>query len=50
VVEVAKAKVVKADKAEEAAAIVEVSSITDRARTYTDEEWRNLSPKIHQQI
>jgi hypothetical protein len=24
--------------------------ITDLARTYTDEEWRNLSPEIHQQI
>ena len=24
--------------------------ITDIARTCTDEEWRNLSPKIHQQI
>jgi hypothetical protein len=24
--------------------------ITDLARTYTDEEWRNLTPEVHQQI
>ena len=24
--------------------------ITDLARTYTDEEWRSLTPEVHQQV